>query len=104
MEEQNWISQLSEQQCLELVRCMASTAQKLTIDEKYDDYLLVTCQSQVIDDDGEFWVEDSWELRAYDLESYEWPSPDLDELIAYRKKMLEWFGTDYAVSYLLSGQ
>lgn len=47
-------------------------------------------------------IEESYDIEDYDVAIYDWMGSG-DYLLRYRKKMLEWFGEQYAIDYLLEG-
>ncbi|MGG0667733.1 hypothetical protein ABE073_04305 [Lederbergia citrisecunda] len=45
-------------------------------------------------------IEETYDIEDYDVAIYDWMGKG-DYLLRYRKKMLEWFGEQYAMDYLL---
>lgn len=86
-----YIQKCSDDQIKELMKCYA-TYTEIDILRNND-----SVDIELIVDD----IPEQYVLYDYNVEVYDWDDRNTDCLQNYRKKMLEYFGNQYAVDYLL---
>lgn len=87
-----YIHKLSDGQIKELMRCYAPDYTDIDIIRNSD-----SIDVELIVDD----IPENYVLYDFTVEVYDWDDSGTDCLQNYRKKMLEYFGNQYAVDYLL---
>lgn len=87
-----YIEKCSDNQIKELMKCYGNYTQ-INIKRTNDS---IHVEMNV---DG---FPEQYVLYDYDVFVYDWDDTDTDCLSQYRKKMLEFFGNQYAIDYLLS--
>lgn len=87
-----YIHKLSDGQIKELMRCYAPDYTDIDI-IKHSNCIDVEL---IVDD-----IPENYVLYDFTVEVYDWDDSGTDCLQNYRKKMLEYFGNQYAVDYLL---
>lgn len=88
-----YLSKCSDGQIKELMECYA-TFTDIDIERGFDGEVAV----EIMHTDG---IPESYVLDDYNVIVYDWDDTDTDSLLEYRKKMLSFFGNQYAVDYLL---
>lgn len=90
----SYLQKCSDEQIKKLMRCYAFDYTDITI----------TRRNEIIDieliNDG---IPEQYIMSDYNVEVYDWDDQGTDCLHDYRKKMLEYFGNQYAIDYLLNG-
>ena len=88
-----YILTCSDEQIGELMKCYgAYTEIDIRRNQQYD-YVNV---EMIVEG-----LPESYTLYDYNVTVYDWDDTDTDCLNNYRKKMMEYFGTQYAIDYLL---
>lgn len=101
-----YISQLSDEQLIELVKIFAGDEYRELLDlYKCDEKIDVTIRVELDDDENEegfISLEDSYTLYDYDVKIWDYQCNNKKELIRkYREKLLNMFGNQYALDFLL---
>ena len=89
----SYVSRLTDEQIAELMKCYAEDYTDIDIQKR--DKECISVELTVND------LPEYYDICDYDVTVYDWQEGE-DELLAFRKKMLEFFGNEYAVDYLLS--
>lgn len=89
----NYVTRLTDEQVAELMKCYAENYTDINIEKRDEDYISVEL---TVNDLPEY-----YEIYDYTVIVYDWQDSG-KELLLFRKKMLEFFGNQYAVDYLLS--
>ena len=86
-----YITRCSNEQIKQLMNCYAD----------YTD-IIITRRTDCVDVeltvDG---LPETYTMHDYDVDVYDWDDTNTDYLLRYRKKMLKFFGNQYAIDYLL---
>lgn len=87
-----YLDKCSDDQVKELVKCYTNYTEIdiLQNNNSFDVECIV---------DG---IPEQYVLRDYSIDVYDWDDRNTDCLQNYRRKMLEFFGNQYAIDYLLS--
>ena len=88
-----YLQKCNDEQINELMSCYAENYTDITINRR-DDYIDVEL---IVDD-----IPEQYVLHDYSVDVYDWDDTDTDCLHKYREKMLEYFGNQYAIDYLLA--
>lgn len=88
-----YITKLTDNQIKELIKTYADGYTEITITRHKDNI-----DVDLIYED----LPESYILYDYTVEVYDWDDSDTDCLKKYREKMLEFFGNQYAIDYLLN--
>lgn len=87
-----YLHKCTDEQIKELMKCYASNYTDININRKKDCILI----ELIVDD-----IPEQYAIYDYTVEVYDWDAQRMDCLHDYRKKMLEYFGNQYAIDYLL---
>lgn len=87
-----YIHKLSDAQIKELMKCYTPDYTEIDI-IRHSNCIDVEL---IVDD-----IPESYVLHDYIVDVYDWDDSDTDCLHDYRAKMLEYFGNQYAIDYLL---
>lgn len=88
-----YINKLSDDQIKELMKCYASDYTGINIVRHLDNINV----ELIVDNFPEIYI-----LYDFNVEVYDWDDRETDCLHSYRAKMLEYFGNQYAIDFLLS--
>ncbi len=88
-----YLSQCTDEQIKELMRCYAKNYEDISISR--DDYSIDI--TLIVDG-----IPETYECEDYSVVVYDWDDSNCDCLVSYRKKLLEWFGNQYAIDFLLN--
>lgn len=88
----NYINQCTDEQIKDLMRCYAKNYTDISIDRMND-----CIKIELINDDlPELYIVDD-----YNVEVFDWNPDGTNCFHDFKKKMLEYFGNQYAIDYLL---
>ena len=87
-----YIHKLSNDQIKELMKCYTPDYTDIDI-VRHSDFIDVEL---IVDD-----IPENYTLYDFTVEVYDWDDSQTDCLHDYRAKMLEYFGSQYAIDYLL---
>lgn len=101
-----YINQLSNNQLLKLMKPYISSGfRKLISIDRYDDNIRIYVEIELDDDeyeDKKIILEDGYELYDYDVKIYDYHAINKNKLLKeYRQWLLDHFGNQYALDYLL---
>lgn len=88
-----YLSQCTDVQIKELMRCYSADYTEIEI-KKMEDYIDITL---IVGG-----IPESYTLMDYTVTNYDWDDTNENCLHDYREKMLEFFGDQYAIDYLLN--
>lgn len=89
-----YLQKCTDEQIKELMKCYSESYTEISINRgKREDCIDVEL---IVDD-----ILEQYVLYDYNVEVYDWDDTGTDCLHDYRAKMLEYFGNQYAVDYLL---
>lgn len=88
----SYLQKCSDEQIKKLMRYYAPDYTDITIIRR-DEVIDI----ELINDE----FPENYIMSDYDVEVYDWDNQGTDCLYDYRKKMLEYFGNQYAIDYLL---
>ena len=90
-----YLQKCTDEQIKELMKCYAENYTEINIHRgRREDCIDVEL---IVDD-----IPEQYVLYDYSVEVYDWDDTNTDCLNEYRKKMLLYFGSHYAVDYLIS--
>ena len=89
-----YIERCSDEQIKELMKYYAKSYTDISISRR-DEIVDV----ELINDD----IPENYIVSDYNVEVYDWDDSGESCLHDFRKKMLEYFGNQYAIDYLLNG-
>lgn len=89
-----YIEKCSDEQIQELMRCYAKSYTDISISRR-DEVVDV----ELINDE----IPENYIVSDYNVEVFDWDDSGESCLHDFRKKMLEYFGDQYAIDYLLNG-
>ena len=96
-----YIGKLGQDQYLQLARELDSTVRDIHVVSAGERGVNVKAVTPFIEDDGtEGLAEDFYAFEDYTVEAYD-SIVHWEDILAYRKLMLEWFGDEYARDFLL---
>jgi hypothetical protein len=106
MEKLKYISQLNDEQILDLIKIFTKDDyRELLYLDRYEEEIEVTIRIELDDDENEegyISLEESYTLYDYDVRIWDYLCTNKRELIKkYRKMLLDMFGNQYALDYLL---
>lgn len=103
-----YINRLTNEQIEELISDIWYKEEKennhiLDIDvTKYSDIVIIQTQYYISDGGDIVDLEETMRIWDYDIETFDFiDHKEHEHIIQYRKKMLEYFGEQYAIDYLL---
>lgn len=89
-----YLQKCTDEQIKELMKCYAKNYTEISINRgEREDCIDVEL---IVDD-----IPEQYVLYDYTVEVYDWDDRNTDCLYDYRAKMLEYFGNQYAIDYLL---
>ena len=90
-----YVHSLTNEQCLDLVKCFDSKAKSVAFRTTNKDYIGLCVISTFYSDSCSFEVRDFWELHDYYIVGYDKKFSTVENTMIYQNKMSNLFGKSY---------